>query len=911
MNELAEYGVADDAVAGPGQAEGTRTFVVRCRPGFALDRHVPAGAGVLEQLAPGVTCFGFLLLRELGRGRVARVFLARQENLACRPVALKFSGLQGAEPQTLAQLQHTHIVPIYSVHEDERADLRAVCMPFFGGASLADVLDAVAKSRPPVHGSQWADALAAVGTEPIPGAAPDPQAMPQAPALWFRSQSDVRVAAWIGAKLAEALRHAHERGVIHRDIKPSNILLAADGQPLLLDFNVARNEFLPGAQNFPGGTATFASPEHLLALCSADPALFNHVDQRSDIYSLGLVLFKMFTLTLPPGPYRREMVEPCIRSCRPDVPWSVESILRKCLAADPGQRYQEAGQMAEDLHRFLDDRPLRFAPELSRLERVGKWGRRHPRLLSSGAVAAVAAVFLLAAVLGVLGIRRHLFQAREQLATIQDLERQQQYDTGTLRALCLVNTVSDLEDHLPRGIDACEKALALYGVLERDDWQLQPAWQRLEPDERRRLAENTRALLFLLAWARARTQPQDPGVIRRALVLLDRAEAIADLPPSRALAFTRADFLERSAKPGQAERARLHAQQLSPSGAQDHYLIAAGHARCGTAAALRQAIAELDKALALNPRHYWALAQRGICRQELGQHVLAVGDFSACIGLWPEFAWGYFNRGYVLGKTGHRREALDDFSAAIQRDRDFVAAYLNRGLLHLELKQYDKALDDLDKARRLGRDDAFVHAGRGMALEGLGRFVAAEEAFQSAFNRASALALPLRARLSWAYAFAVLPRLPDRARAAFADALKMNPGEPQALYGLGVLAVEQAKLSEALAYFDRAVEADPTFVDGRRGRALVHARLSRWQHATQDINWCLDREPDAGVTLYAAACVAALAAEKHRDPKMTEQALALLDKAFGQDYGKTKARDDPDLAALRDHPAFRRMLGKN
>src|SRR5262249_60986312 len=93
--------------------------------------------------AVGDELFGFRLCQELGRGAFARVFLAEQASLAGRPVVVKVSAAEGDEPQTLAQLQHTHIVPIYSVHEDSAAGLRAVCMPYFGGASLSSVLRAV------------------------------------------------------------------------------------------------------------------------------------------------------------------------------------------------------------------------------------------------------------------------------------------------------------------------------------------------------------------------------------------------------------------------------------------------------------------------------------------------------------------------------------------------------------------------------------------------------------------------------------------------------------------------------------------------------------------------------------------------------------------------------------------------
>src|SRR5262249_11131080 len=159
--------------------------------------------------------------------------------------------------------------------------------------------------------------------------------------------------------------------------------------------------------------------------------------------------------------------------------------------------YQEAEQLAEDLRRFLDDRPLRYAPELSLAERVRKWVRRHPRLAASGSVALVAGLLLGAGGAALAGVRQHLAHTRAELQTAQARERKQSYEAGTTRALCLVNTTTDLQDHLRQGVKACEQTLGLYGVLERDDWQQTQDWQRLDPEECQRLAEDARELLLL------------------------------------------------------------------------------------------------------------------------------------------------------------------------------------------------------------------------------------------------------------------------------------------------------------------------------------------------------------------------------------------------------------------------------
>jgi tetratricopeptide (TPR) repeat protein len=525
-------------------------------------------------------------------------------------------------------------------------------------------------------------------------------------------------------------------------------------------------------------------------------------------------------------------------------------------------------------------------------------------------VAVVAAAVLLAAGIALLAVRSHLAGTQQQLQLAESQERQRAYEAGTVRALCLINTVNDLQDHLSQGLEVCRNTLALYGVLDRANWEEHPHWQRLEPDVRRRLAENTRELLLLLAWARVRLDPQNPAMLREALGLLDRAEAIGGLQSSRALWIDRAYYLERLGEQEKSQAARHKGEELQPTTAQDHYLLATTYARRGTAVSHAKAVAELDQALALNPRHYWAHVQRGICHQEQGEHTLAAGDFGACIGLWPEFAWGYFNRGYALDRSGRKQEAIRDYGAAVERDPEFLLAYVNRGLARLEVKQYQPALDDLEQALRRGREDAFVHAGRGMALEALGRHAEADTAFQVAFARAGTAGEQARLRLHWVYGFAVAERLPEKAQEAFDAVLRIDSQQPQALYGRAMLAAKQKQLDDAITFFNRALNADPGFIDARRFRAVLLARRGDFGAASQDINACLEREPKNGSTLYAAACVVSRLAEKSPERQTLDQALDLLEKALAQGYGLDQAATDPDLAALRKHPEFPATLSK-
>ena len=231
------------------------------RPGAAPGSHPHDGRRkrihdrLLRLVAEGEELFGFRLRHQLGRGAFASVYLAEQRDLACRPVVLKISATEGTEHQTLARLQHTNIVPIFSVHEDPAAGLRAVCMPYFGGATLASILERLwdragttdpgrATGRGP-RGGRLAGTAGAGSEQPADGRASaprthEPPPETQTPLTLWRGLSYYKAVAWIAAQLAEGLHHAHQRGILHRDIKPSNILLSAEGQPLLLDFNVAQ-----------------------------------------------------------------------------------------------------------------------------------------------------------------------------------------------------------------------------------------------------------------------------------------------------------------------------------------------------------------------------------------------------------------------------------------------------------------------------------------------------------------------------------------------------------------------------------------------------------------------------------------------------------------------------------------------
>ena len=914
----------------PDQSRSLASLVSRHNAFRNLDATGSSQGATLRLPDVGDEVFGFRLKHALGKGAFARVFLAGQGHLAGRPVVLKVSAIEGTEPQTLAQLQHTNIVPIYSVHEDPHAGLRAVCMPYFGGASLSAVLKALfAVSPVPRHGREFVKALEAVQARlPERAGGQDREATAtagQTPLATLVGLDYPRAAVWVAARLAEGLQHAHQRGVLHRDIKPSNILMSAEGQALLLDFNLAHDQNADPVHATIGGTIAYMAPEHLLAILRRTPEQVRLVDHRSDIYSLGMVIAEMLTghnpfeqsasysafpLQIEAMAVDRSKQAPSVRAARPDAPWGLESVVRTCLDPVPARRYQQAEHLAEDLRRLLDDKPLRYAPELSLAECCRKWARRHPRLTTAGTVAAVAAVALITLATAFAGVSRHLNRTRDRLGIFQTRDRLAAHDAGTTEALTLVNTVIEREDLLRQGLAVCERTLALYDPPPGSARGKHPDWARLGPDERRRVAEDRRELLLLAAGARVLLAPGDRRALREALARLDKAEVVPGLQPSRALWNDRARYFSLLGDADGARDAQRRADQTPARTAQDHYLLATSHARRGGPGSFDRAIGELNQALRINPRHYWSLVLRGVCFLENGDHVSASGDFGLCAGLRPDLVWGYFNRGYVLDRSGKRAEAIEDYTSAIERDTRFVPARINRGMALLQLRRYSEALDDFESARALGGggEDAALSAGRGMALEGLGRHGEADAEFARAFTAVNAASGAERTRLLWTYGFAVSARLPSKAHDAFQEVLRRDARHPQALYGLAMLSMTQGRLKETVAFFDRAVQAAPDFVEARRYRSIALARSSAWEQASRDIHWCLEREPGSGEALYAAACVSSLAAGKLGTPETFRQSLDLLRQALDRGVGLHKFATDPDLEAMRNQPAFGRLV---
>jgi WD40 repeat protein/serine/threonine protein kinase/tetratricopeptide (TPR) repeat protein len=390
----------------------------------------------------------FRILREVGRGGMGVVYEAEQQSLG-RRVALKvlpphvLNDAQQVrrferEARAAAKLHHTNIVPVFGVgHHDST---HYYVMQFIPGLGLDGVLEELRQlrtgkvSQPQsvgARGGLQAGRLGPTTAEPptlqhqavqqvalslVTGSfhAPSPSSggaaqaaastvtsdpsktssarLPDGADLSSVSDTDVRYwrsVARIGIQVAEALEYAHGQGILHRDVKPSNLLMDTKGTVWVTDFGLAKGGDTDNLTHTGDivGTVRYMAPERFQG----------QSDARSDVYSLGLTLYEL--MALRPAFIQRDRPKliqeviheepPPLRHLNRAIPRDLETVVQKAIAKEPGQRYARAADLAADLQRFLDDRPILARP-VQAPERFWRWCRRKPALASALGLAAIA-----------------------------------------------------------------------------------------------------------------------------------------------------------------------------------------------------------------------------------------------------------------------------------------------------------------------------------------------------------------------------------------------------------------------------------------------------------------------------------------------------------------------------------------
>ncbi|MHB8865324.1 MAG: WD40 repeat domain-containing serine/threonine protein kinase [Pirellulaceae bacterium] len=473
----------------------------------------------------------YRIIAELGRGGMGVVYEAEQQSLG-RRVALKVlvpsahadNGRRERflrEARAAARLHHTNIVPVYSIGEEDGICYYA--MQLIAGRALDEVLEELRRLRAwtPIRCCEPRDStlMRAVGSD---GSTTLPETT-----YW---QSVAR----IGLQVAEALVYAHGQGLIHRDIKPSNLLLDIHGNIWVTDFGLAKADE-EGNLTRTGdiiGTLRYMAPERL----------HGHADARSDVYSLGLSLYELATLqpafttpdrsTLIQQVAHHQPLRP--RRVHRDVPHDLETVILKCIAKDPEDRYRRAEELAADLRCVLECRPI-GARRASWRERCWRWCRRNP------------AITCLTACIGLLVCILALF--------------------GTVTAWKLSRQNETIRDSLQRAQQAEREA-----VHQADKAVRAEAAQRAM-----RITANEELFASYLAQARAQFGTRRPGQRTEALAVIRAAARIADdiqvsrsdrlrLRDEAALALSQFDLTVRELWPDELPTTSQNRVAFSPDG---------------------------------------------------------------------------------------------------------------------------------------------------------------------------------------------------------------------------------------------------------------------------------------------------------------------------------------------------------
>jgi eukaryotic-like serine/threonine-protein kinase len=334
----------------------------------------------LGQIASGETIDDFDLLLELGSGAFAKVFLARQRSMQ-RLVALKIATDTSTEPQTLAQLNHDHIVRVFDQRSIPERNLRLLYMEYVAGDTLQAVVQRVRQTA-------VADRTGKLLVEAIDEALArrgESRASQSSLRTWMAGATWPEAVCALGARLARALDYAHRQGVLHRDIKPANILVTPEGAPKLADFNVSYSGAVTGAtpEAYFGGSLAYMSPEQLEACQPIGKRRAEELDGRSDLYSLGIVLWELLTGFRPfrdeavHGDWaetlkvmiarRRVPVDPEELTRMPDCPAGLPPLLQQTLAPDRDARWSSGLEMARRLELCTNPKAcaLLFPPKRS------------------------------------------------------------------------------------------------------------------------------------------------------------------------------------------------------------------------------------------------------------------------------------------------------------------------------------------------------------------------------------------------------------------------------------------------------------------------------------------------------------------------------------------------------------------
>jgi serine/threonine protein kinase/tetratricopeptide (TPR) repeat protein len=884
----------------PAHAEWLRDLLPALRLVAGLSKSGPEFASALsagpagEEALTG-TLGDFRLLREAGRGGMGVVYEAEQISLG-RRVALKVLPFAATmdprhlqrfhnEARAAACLHHEHIVPVYFVGCERGVHFYA--MQFIDGRTLTAVIH---EMRQQAGLAAPAQAVAEVrATPPLPGrAGTAAETSAQAGLSTQRSgrgQDFYRSVAELGVQAALALEHAHQRGIVHRDIKPGNLLLDERGSVWVTDFGLAQLQHGEGNLTLTGdlvGTLRYMSPEQAMGKRVV-------IDQRSDVYSLGVTLYEL--LALRPafsGSDRAELLRQVAfedpvapRKLERGIPAELETIVLKAIEKNPADRYPTAQELADDLRRWLEDRPIQARRPSLRQVAV-KWARRHRVVVAAAAVCLAVSLAALAGSVGwALGEQRarqrqgedRVHEALDEAAP--GLRRGNPWDPSLTAAVQRATAQRDAGAVGPEMRARVDQLLHDVDMLVRlENARLQPAAgsERMGFDYAG--AEQLYAEAFREHGLDVLAPDPQPAVqrIRASAIRLPLVAALDDWAfawnqlgkgresPLRAVADLADDDPWRRRMRGalrrwdRGEMVRLAQAKGASSQPPAHRVLLA---RALDGVENRSAAEQLlRRARAEQPEEFWFNYQLAftLLHQKSRDLAQVIRFFQAALALRPQSHLVHYNLGAALLARGDPDEAMAECREAIRLKPDFAGAHTSLGVVLVGRGRVDEAIAEHRLALKLWPNYHMAHNNLGHAYQARGQLDEAIAAYRRAIDCKKDFPL---AHYNLGIALFARSRV-DEAIAAFREAIRLQPEYPEAFNDLGAALRTRGRPDEAIAAYQQAIRLKADFAGAHNNLGIALGDKGRLDEAIAAYREAIRIEPGSavahmnlGIALYA------------------------------------------------------------
>ncbi|TWT94549.1 serine/threonine-protein kinase [Stieleria varia] len=874
----------------------------------------------------------YQLVAQLGEGAFSRVFLARQSDLADRFVVLKVTPLETRESDKLARLQHSNIIPIFSVHRER--NLSCICMPFLGTTTLAEVsasgerwaaLDGPAEelistilARRQSTIKLVADSQSQLISETPDSTVSDPGSM-RAEQDWTTDELltlsnlgyvDALVTLAIGA--VEGVAHAHRRGIVHRDLKPANILVTDDGTPVLLDFNLAI--ITDETDNrVVGGTLPYMSPEQLDSLRTGAQSF-----PSDDVFAIGVILYELLSGHLPfscPDSRLsfdldqviadRKRTPRSLSRLNSHVSPGLAAIVQRCISPQAADRYQDGSELLEDLRRHRQDLLLRYAPNHSLGERLRKWTRRHPRLASASTVTMVAMSALLA-------ITFFWWQGRIRNERL-NAEVMWQHFSARFPATVMALSSPGLEPEiLTDGLQQSNELLQQWNV-DSEHWRQRSHADRLDADQQARLSRQLARLLYLSAATEIDLAYTDKGDDRVRQSHLANAEAM-----NRRITRLEPEFRDLASHQNQ-RIASFYQEKYPNDPLRRVFSIVAtddeGHpieaTSVGSPSELLQLISvQLDR----EPTNAILWFQQGAANMRMGDLNQSLFSFDTCDRLHPKTVATVFNRGLCHLELGKHREAMNDFAECLRIKPGLTNARFNHAVAAHRMGDHRSALTDLNQLIDAGDPRTRTLLFRAEVFDAMGESKLADR------DRAAARSVePSGGQDYLARGVSMLSESPKQSLADFQAAVRLDSGNADALLNIAHVQSEFLDQPEqAIKTLDRLAALRPQAAFPVSSRGILRARVGQWHDAITDAQSAAELSPGGREQMQIAGIYAMVAHAESLEDSGVEQspselrglAFMWLARAINSDASLARvAIGDPDLLSLRQSPQFQRLIG--